>query len=283
MTDGDEGTPEAGTAGDPAALTRQTAPSPRPGAGPWRGRSPEERAAALETADTVDVPEPWRRPRPVASTRSWPAPVTSTGTRRLTVLEGHPRRPRARCRTADHRLAVHRRPARTLLVPCARLRPLSARPPADPTPTTPSMRPRPRPRPMNVTVHAGAGATPGSSPRRRERGGSAADSAELDRPGRRASEEPRRGTASTAACAPGSGTGAPRPHLRRRTAHPGRSQSSPPSQSTIHARVTTTRARRRRSSTIPPGPGGGSALAPIFAQRYSPQVAGSRRMCQAYS
>lgn len=75
MTDGDDGMPEAGTAGDPAALTRQTAPSPLPGApGVWRGRGPEERAAALETADTVDVPKPWRRPRPVASTRSWPAP-----------------------------------------------------------------------------------------------------------------------------------------------------------------------------------------------------------------
>lgn len=171
MTDGDDGMPEAGTAGDPAALTRQTAPSPLPGApGVWRGRGPEERAAALETADTVDVPKPWRRPRPVASTRSWPAPChldRHAPTHR--PRRSYPRRPRARCRTADHRQAVHRRP-------------LSARPPADPTPTTPSTRPRP----MNVTVHAGAGATPGSWPRRRERGGSAADCPELDRPGRRA-------------------------------------------------------------------------------------------------
>lgn len=70
MTDGDDGIPEAGTAGDPAALTRQTAPSPLPGAPGRAWPRPGRTGFRTEIADTVDVPEPgvvpvpWRAPGP---------------------------------------------------------------------------------------------------------------------------------------------------------------------------------------------------------------------------
>ena len=71
MTDGDEGMPEAGTAGDPAALTRQTAPSPLPGA-PGRGVVAAPRNGLPHSRPRIRwrcpspgaVPVPWRAPGP---------------------------------------------------------------------------------------------------------------------------------------------------------------------------------------------------------------------------
>jgi hypothetical protein len=55
MTDGDEGALDAGTADEPAGLTRQTAPSQLVEAPGWRGRGPAE-PASPETASPVEVP-----------------------------------------------------------------------------------------------------------------------------------------------------------------------------------------------------------------------------------
>ena len=159
MTDGDDGMPEAGTAGDPAALTRQTAPSPLPGA-PGRGvvAAPRNGLPHSRPADTVEVPEPWRRPRPVASTRSWPAPVTVTDARAdspsSTLTRDAPRplsngRPSAGGPSSSGADPPY---------PCARATATFS----SPTGGSDTDYAVDATRPMNVAVHAGAGAAPGS-------------------------------------------------------------------------------------------------------------------------
>ena len=95
MTDGDDGMPEAGTAGDPAALTRQTAPSPLTGAPGRAWPRPERTGCRTQDRGHGGGARAWRRPRPVTSTRSWPAPVTLTDARAdspsLTLTRDAPR------------------------------------------------------------------------------------------------------------------------------------------------------------------------------------------------
>ena len=159
MTDGDEGIARGGHRRRPgrADTTDSTVTTPG-GAGPWRGRGPEERAAALETADTVEVPEPWRRPRPVASTRSWPAPVTVTDARAdspsSTLTRDTPAPVVERPTIGWRAIVVRRGPSLSLRAATATF--------SSPTGGSDTDYAVDATRSMNVAVHAGAGAAPGS-------------------------------------------------------------------------------------------------------------------------